>query len=129
RGDPHRGAFHQGTFVRCWSPGDGARSTLDDDTSRLLKACPKGISNFVGCIRSLALLPAEHTRSPRNDWNCCADPPCRAGSKGVPHELSKTVGLAVAISPVAGAVAAGADQWSRSGPPNRERGSDRLSSA
>ena len=29
---------------------------LDDDTPRLSNVCPKGISNFVRCIRSLGLL-------------------------------------------------------------------------
>ncbi len=35
---------------------------LGDDTSRLSNACPKGISNFVRCIRSLGLLGRPSTR-------------------------------------------------------------------
>lgn len=39
-------------------------SLLSDDTCRLSNTCPKGISNFMGRVRSSGVPgPAEHARS------------------------------------------------------------------
>jgi hypothetical protein len=74
----------------------GAHSALDDDTTRLSNAFPKGISNFVRCIRSLGLLgPADHGRPSQQGLKLLrrgAVP--RAGSKGDPMKLPRTIGLA-----------------------------------
>ena len=46
------GAFYAAASVLYPAAPSTRPRSCEDDTSRLSKACPDGISNFVGCVRS-----------------------------------------------------------------------------
>jgi hypothetical protein len=70
---------------------------LDDDTSRLSNVCPKGISNFAGRVRCEVRGAGRTRAAPSTGIEAVA--PCRASSKGDPHEI-----IAVLLSALAFAI-------------------------